>query len=255
MYAENEMAKHTLLYLGAHPDDETTLAPLLGKAVKDGHRVHIVTITSGQRGVRPHFGMEAGEALGEIRAEEFRASVRTLGATQAWLLGYQDGAIAALDPFWDIVGSVRRVVNEVKPDVIVTFGPDGLTGHLDHRTASEVATIVFQRRWLLECEPKKLYYYGFPESVFGGDANPINRKRDFLLVSDQFITTVVDCSDVAENSLRSLECHKSQWRPERMEQLKYVYRDLMRGRVYLRLALTTLPWPSKRERDIFEGLD
>jgi len=255
VYAVSEMAKHTLLFLGSHPDDETTLAPLLAKAVHDGHDVHIASITSGQKGVRPHYGVEAGEELGDIRAQEFRCSARALGVRQAWLLGYQDQAIAALDPFWEIIARVRRLVNDVQPDVIVTFGPDGITGHIDHRAASELATIVFQRRWQLECDPKKLYYFGFPESVFGGDANPLNRKRDFLLMSDHFITTIVDCSDVVDEAMKSLDCHKSQWRPDRVEQLKALYRDTMRGRVYLRLALTMLPWPARREHSIFEGLD
>ncbi len=249
------MAKRSLLMIGAHPDDETTLAPLLVKYARGGHDVHLVSITSGQKGVRPHYGLAAGDALGDIRAEELRCSARTLGVHEPWLLGFQDQGIAPLEAFWEAMGRIREVVNETRPDVIVTFGPDGITGHVDHRVASELATVVFQQRGLLNCDPKKLYYLAFPESIYGTDANPLARKRDFLLVSEPFVTTVVDCSDTVDAGLKSIDCHKSQFRPERMEQLKALYRSLMGGKVFLRLALTTLPWPREREHCVLAGLD
>ncbi len=249
------MPRRSLLFIGAHPDDETTLAPLLVKYAREGHDVHLVSITSGQKGVRPHWGLPAGDVLGDVRAEEFRCSAQVLGLREPWLLGFQDQGIAPLEAFWEVKDRVREIVNEVRPDVIVTFGPDGITGHVDHRAAGDVATVVFQQRGLLMSDPKKLYYFGFPESIFGGNANPLARKRDFLLMSDRFITTVVDCSETLDAGLKSLDCHKSQFRPERMEQLKALYRGLLGGRVYLRLALTTLPWPRERESCLLEGLE
>jgi LmbE family N-acetylglucosaminyl deacetylase len=249
------MPKRSLLFVGAHPDDETLLGPLFLKYSRAGHDVHLLSITAGQKGVRPHYGMAAGPGLGGVRAEEFRCSARLLGAREPILLGYEDQGIAALDVFWEIVGRLRDVVNHTRPDVILTWGPDGVTGHIDHRVAAELATTVFQERRLLRCDPKKLYYFGYPESILGANANPLDRKRDFLLLADRFITTVVDCTETAEDGLRALECHRTQWRPERVVQLKALYRDVLRSRAWLRLALTTLPWPRERESCLFEGLD
>ncbi|HWR51472.1 MAG TPA: PIG-L family deacetylase [Bryobacteraceae bacterium] len=246
--------RRTILLLGSHPDDETTAAPLLLKYTRAGHAVHIVSITGGQKGVRPHAGVPAGEALAEVRAQEFSCSARTLGAEKPFLLGYEDQGIAPLEVFWDAMHRVRAVVNEVRPDVILTWGPDGITGHVDHRVTSNLATVIFQERRLLTCDPKKLYFFAFPESVVGSNANPLARKHDFLLVNDCFITTVVDCSETLEEGLRSIDCHRSQFRPERMQELKAMYRELLGGKIYLRLALSTAGWPGERERCILDGL-
>lgn len=248
------MAKRTILLLGAHPDDETTVAPLLLKYARAGHTVHLVSITGGQKGVRPHAGVPAGEALAQVRAREFGCSARTLETEDPFLLGYEDQGIAPLEVFWDAMQRVRALVNEIRPDVILTWGPDGITGHVDHRVTSNLATVVFQERRLLTCDPKKLYFFVFPESAVGSNANPLFRKHDFLLVNDRFITTVVDCSETYEEGLRSIDCHPSQFTPNRMEELKAMYRGLMGGKVYLRLALSTAAWPRERERCILEGL-
>lgn len=244
----------SILVLGAHPDDETTVAPLVLKYTRAGHTVHLLSITGGDKGYRPHAGVPSGASLAAVRAGEFACSARTLGAEDPFLLGCEDQGIAPLEPFWAAMERTRQVVNEVRPDVILTWGPDGITGHVDHRVCSEIATVVFQERRLLACDPKKLYYVAFPESALGAGPNPLARKHDFLLVDDRFITTVVDCRETLEEGLRAIDCHASQFRPERMEELKGMYRRLLGGNAYLRLALSTLPWPREREHCIFEGL-
>ncbi len=239
----------------SHPDDETTIGPLLVKYARQGHDVRLISITSGQQGIRPHAGIPAGAALGDIRAEELRCSARALGIAEPYLLGYEDQGIAPLGAFWEITERVREIVNRVRPDVMLSWGPDGITGHTDHRVAAEIATVVFQERRLLTCNPRKLYFCALPESVFAANPNPLNRKRPFLLVDDRFITTEIDCTETLEAGLRAIHCHRTQWRPERMEQLKAFYGGLLGGKTYLRLALTTAGWPRERERCLFEGLD
>jgi LmbE family N-acetylglucosaminyl deacetylase len=74
-----------------------------------------------------------------VRERELRASLAALGVTEHHLLGIVDGTCAA-QPYAATVRRLARVIATVEPDTIVTFGPDGLTGHEDHQTVSAWAT-------------------------------------------------------------------------------------------------------------------
>jgi LmbE family N-acetylglucosaminyl deacetylase len=129
----------TLLGIWAHPDDEAFLsAGLMATARDAGQRVVCVTATSGEHGTAdptrwpPH-------RLGRVRTRELQASLASLDVTEHHLLGYVDGTCAR-QPFDDAVERISRIIDDVRPDTIVTFGPDGLTGHEDHQAVSAWAT-------------------------------------------------------------------------------------------------------------------
>jgi LmbE family N-acetylglucosaminyl deacetylase len=150
---------------------------------------------------------------------------------------------------------IRKIVDHTIPDVKLSFGPDGMTGHRDHRAAGEIATVVFQQQALLHHKPRKLYYLLLPESLFLENPDPLNRRRALWTVSDTFLTTEVDCRDYLEQGFRAFECHKTQWAPKRVGELKEYYRNVLGGRAYLRLALSLVPFPRARESSVFDGLD
>ena len=82
--------------------------------------------------------MAAGTAGPGARARA-RASLAALGVTEHHLLGITDGTCAA-QPHDAVVRHLARIIDAVAPDTIVTFGPDGMTGHEDHQTVSAWAT-------------------------------------------------------------------------------------------------------------------
>jgi LmbE family N-acetylglucosaminyl deacetylase len=235
---------HSILAVFAHPDDETSVGPMLARYACEGHAVYLASVTSGQKGVRPDFGMAAGEELGAVREEELRCACRQLGIHEPFLLGFQDQGIAA-----------PAVIEQTRGEVVVTFGPDGITGHVDHSAAGNIATLVFQQQGLLRHAPRKLYYVALPESRLAEMPDGLGRNRAFYPVSDAFITTQVDCREHAEAGLRAMECHKSQWSPERVVQMKEMYRRVFGGQAFLRLALHSTPPPDGRETCILKGLD
>jgi LmbE family N-acetylglucosaminyl deacetylase len=103
-----------------------------------GHRVVCVTATLGEHGTDdpahwPPWRMAA------TRRHEARASLAALGVTEHRELGITDGTCAA-QPHDAVVERLAHIVDDVAPDTIVTFGPDGLTGHEDHQTVSAWAT-------------------------------------------------------------------------------------------------------------------
>jgi LmbE family N-acetylglucosaminyl deacetylase len=221
----------------------------------EGHDVYLVSITSGQKGFRPHFNMPMGDALGAVREEELRASARALGIHEPYLLGFEDQGISTHAVAEEVAARLREIIEVTRPDVVLTWGPDGITGHPDHRMASNITTVVFQQQSRLEHKPRKLYYVVFPESRFASDPDPLNRRRLFLTVSDDFVTTEIDCRAHLEPALAAIRCHKSQWRPERMEQVHGMYARVFDGRVFLRLALSRVAPPAARETSIWEGLE
>jgi LmbE family N-acetylglucosaminyl deacetylase len=237
--------KHSLLAVFAHPDDETSVGPLLARCAAEGHDVYLVSITSGQKGFRPHFNVPAGDELGAVRESELRCAAQALGIHEPYLFGFQDQGISTHAAAEEVAARLREIIGQTRPDVLLTWGPDGITGHPDHRMASNIATVVFQQQGRLEHKPRKLYYVVFPES------RPI-RERPFLTVSDEFVTTEIDCRAHLAPALAAIQCHKSQWLPERITQVHEVYARVFDGRVFLRLALSRVPPPpAGREHSIW----
>lgn len=128
-----------LLGVWPHPDDEAYLsAGLMGRVTDAGGHVTVLTATRGEAGTadprlsgRPSFAAR--------REAELRASLGELGVGDVRFLGYPDGGCAGVAD-QVAVPAIARVLGEVQPDLVVTFGPDGVTGHPDHRTVSRWTT-------------------------------------------------------------------------------------------------------------------
>jgi LmbE family N-acetylglucosaminyl deacetylase len=135
----------TVLGVWAHPDDETYLsAGIMAMAVDAGSRVVCVTATRGEIGT-PDPERWPPTELARIREAELAAALATLGVDEHRWLDYPDGGCAAVDPE-EAVGRVLEIVDEVRPDTVLTFGPDGMTGHPDHKTVCAWTTEAM-RRW------------------------------------------------------------------------------------------------------------
>ena len=129
----------TVLGIWAHPDDEAFLSAGLMAAARDaGQRVVCVTATLGEHGTDDP-GSWPPNRMARVRERELHASLAALGVSEHHLLGLTDGTCAAA-PHHVIVEHLAHIVDVVAPDTIVTFGPDGMTGHEDHQTVSAWAT-------------------------------------------------------------------------------------------------------------------
>ena len=121
----------TILGVWAHPDDESFLAAgIMAAAIQNGQRVVCVTATRGEAGVRDEKRWPVAE-LGEIRSAELEAALKELGVQEHYWLGYHDGHCSTTmeEP---ALARLKSLVAECKPTTILTFGPEGLTGHPDH---------------------------------------------------------------------------------------------------------------------------
>jgi LmbE family N-acetylglucosaminyl deacetylase len=133
----------TILGIWAHPDDETYLsAGLMARTVHEGSRVYCVTATRGEGG---SFDEERwpSATMGLVREAELLRSFEVLGVTEHEFLDLPD--IDMDTPLPEAgAGRVHELMKEVRPDTVLTFGPDGMTGHVAHMSASRWATDAFR---------------------------------------------------------------------------------------------------------------
>ena len=120
----------TILSVWAHPDDETfTSGGLLHIAVNNGQKVICLTATKGEDGVQD--SKWQGQDMGKIREQEMYKAAEVLGIHSHHWLGYRDGLCESADK-QEAALKISKLINMYKPDTILTFGKDGITGHSDH---------------------------------------------------------------------------------------------------------------------------
>ncbi len=141
-YAAFAMA--TLVCFHAHPDDEAIgTGGTIVKAVRDGHRVVLVTATRGEHGEVAEGFLDAGETLGERREKEMEAAAKVLGLARHEFLGYHDSGMMGTpendDPesFWqaDVEEAATRlavILRDEQADVVTMYDENGIYGHPDH---------------------------------------------------------------------------------------------------------------------------
>jgi LmbE family N-acetylglucosaminyl deacetylase/predicted transcriptional regulator len=131
----------SILVVGAHPDDEIFIAGgLMAQAVQNGQRVACVTATRGEGGVQDEQRWPRAK-LPVIRTQELERSLEIEGVTEHTWLDYRDGECDNAD-FAKACEDLGQVVRAFRPDTIVTFGPDGYTGHPDHQAVSRWTSAV-----------------------------------------------------------------------------------------------------------------
>jgi LmbE family N-acetylglucosaminyl deacetylase len=151
----------TILGVVAHPDDETFICGgLLASAVKNGQQVICITATKGEEGVQDESRWPKAE-LGNIREKELRDALKILGISKHHWLGYRDGTCDQV-PDDEAVNKISQYIKEYKPDTIITFAPDGLTGHPDHQSVCRWSKLAVKN----SPKPIQIYFGVCPKSQY-----------------------------------------------------------------------------------------
>ena len=121
-----------ILAVFAHPDDESfCTGGTLARYAADGAEIMVVSATRGDAGQIRDARAATRRTLGHVREHEFRSACVQLGIQHAVCLDYGDGTLRDIEP--DVLARrITRIVREFRPDVVITFGPDGGYGHPDH---------------------------------------------------------------------------------------------------------------------------
>ena len=269
-----------LLAVLAHPDDESLgVGGTLAKYASEGVEVNLLTATRGDkgryRGIRPGDNGHPGAAeLGRIRETELRAAAAMLGVQEVSLLDYGDQELDQANPR-QAIGVIAKHIRRIRPDVIVTFSPDGAYGHPDHIAISQFTTAAivtaaeatFAGEGAERQQPhtvSKLYYIAWPESAWKayqgifGDLGALvdGVKRRATALPDWVITTELDAKSEWSRVWKAIGCHESQINGnERMMRLSPAEHELLWGRQFFYRAFSTVNGGRKKESDLFEGIE
>jgi N-acetylglucosamine malate deacetylase 2 len=157
-----------------------------------------------------------------------RCACAALGIEPPRLLDYRDGHLGETDPE-QLTAQILQVENEVRPQVMLTFGPDGLSGHPDHIAIGMCAAEAFRSAEQIAA----LYTVAVPRSV----TEQLN-IRQVRAVPDADIALSVDVSPVWETKLAAIRCHATQLNTSPMMYAPVAFLRLFFGTEYFgRLAV------------------
>jgi LmbE family N-acetylglucosaminyl deacetylase/uncharacterized OsmC-like protein len=171
----------SVLAVCAHPDDESFgLGAVLDAFTRAGARVSVLSLTQGEAGRAT--GTTAGD-LGEIRAAELRSAAETLGLERVDALGYPDGASASV-PLQELASSVARAAADAAAELLLVFDEGGITGHPDHRRATQAAVVAARDAglpvlaWALPREAAETLNGEFGAAFVGRDPRRLDVELD-----------------------------------------------------------------------------
>jgi len=198
----------TMLSVWAHPDDEAFGPSGLVRLLHDqGVRNVIVTATRGEAGELGDPPCATRETLADVRTAELHASCGIMGVDRLELWGFPDGGLSSVDTN-ELRDRILAVLNEEKPLVVLTFGPDGVYGHPDHVAIHIAATQAFAQYLALHSheEPPRLYY----TTIGSNPVIDLDSAADNDAPPPLPATTHIDVSDYAEIKRQALQAHASQ---------------------------------------------
>jgi LmbE family N-acetylglucosaminyl deacetylase len=261
-----------LLAVLAHPDDESLgLGGSLARYAREGVETHLVTATRGERG---RFGdaseRPAPEVVGRAREAELRAAAAVLGLRSVDFMGYVDGDLDRADPP-EAVGRIAERIRALRPQVVVTFGPDGGYGHPDHVAISQFTTAALLRAGdpsdpassLPPHRVSKLYYMEWPagkwevyQATFKQLRSVVDGvERPAVPWPEWMITTVVDTGEDWPTVWKAIQCHRTQLAVyARLKDLPEDRHRILWGSQEFYRALSLVNGGRRRETDLFEGL-
>jgi LmbE family N-acetylglucosaminyl deacetylase len=238
-------APKKLLAIFAHPDDEQSIGPLLVKSVEQGVEVTLVIATDGRLGVNEYTDYKAGDGLAAIRKSEMKCASEVLGVNLIHL-NYHDQLKAAegfdghIPHVQSLLLELKEIVNSLQPDVIITWGPDGVTTHMDHRLVGASVTQVFvSQKWE---KPMDLFYFGVPSEMLSSEKARTLRGQD-----RSYLNTTIDFTRAQyDTAYQALLCHKSQYPAELVEKIKQE-----RAQMGMKLYLRQFAVPKEQRKSIF----
>lgn len=229
---------HTLLVVIAHPDDETICSGLMAMAVARGWRVTVACATRGEAGEISDPALATPQTLGQVREAELRCACGRLGVDDVRLLGYCDSGMAGTQIIdlptsfhraapETVIDQIAALLTELRPNIVITFEPNGIYGHPDHIAISRYTTAAFDRIAAAngqENASPRLLYAGVPFSWLAETAARLQAAG--LVVAElegldqgqddafaQTITHRLEVGGFVQAKAASLACHRTQLKP------------------------------------------
>ncbi|NUO63511.1 MAG: PIG-L family deacetylase [Gemmatimonadaceae bacterium] len=229
-------SKQPILAVFAHPDDERVIGPLLSRLAREGRETHLVIATDGSQGVRDFAHIAAGAPLAAARAKEAQCAADRLGVRKLHMLGLPDGGLASFDTLGMLRSALAAIVDSLKPAAIITFGPEGGTGHPDHRLVGDVVTQVIQGD--ARYAKVDLLYASLPTERLK-TAPPAEPTVNGMAASLLTVRVPFEERDLVAGR-EEFACHRTQYAPAEMDAVNRYLAHAWNGTVWLRPWMGTL---------------
>ena len=265
----------------AHPDDEAFgTGGTLARYANEGHRVVLVCATRGEAGEIAAESLATPETLGQVREEELRCAAAKIGVSELIFLNYRDSGMVGTSenedpaafinaPAEEVVPEIVRIIREFRPEIVITFEPNGGYGHPDHIAIHQHTVAAFHRaggpRYMPELapvwQPQRLFYTAIPSSFFlevrdkmralGMDTSDLDRfEESSEQWPDEQVHAVIDVSEWIDAKWEALYCHRTQFGPNNLfRRLPEGTMKQMMGKEHYALA-----WPEPEEGLVLSGL-
>lgn len=171
---------------------------------RHGIQVQIITATRGEAGSCGEPPLCRVEELGGIREQELRCACAALGIVPPIFLDYFDGKLAEVNEK-KAVARIIREIQKLKPQVLLTWPSDGLSGHPDHVIISRWTKQAYEAVSMATDTPIALYHLALPQSV----AKALNLTH-LHSIPDKEISLTVDVAEVWEQRMAAIRCHRTQ---------------------------------------------
>ena len=238
--AAQTQARRPIVAVFAHPDDERVVGPLLSRLAREGRETHLVIATDGSKGVTDFARIPAGAELAAARTKEATCAANRLGVRQLHIIGLPDGGLASFEVLGKLRPALVAIIDSLRPAAIITFGPEGGTGHPDHRLVGDVVTQIVQgdARYL----DLDLLYASLPTERLrtAPPAQPtVNGMAEALLT----VRVPFEERDLTAGR-EEFACHRSQYTPAQMDAVNRYLAHAWNGTVWLRPWTGTLHDPN-----------
>ncbi|USG63545.1 PIG-L family deacetylase [Brevibacillus ruminantium] len=246
------MNKKRILFIFAHPDDETfTSGVTIRKyANQPDVSIHLLCATRGEAGKPGEPPICTKEELPAVRENELRVAASILGITTVDFLEYQDKHLSDV-PIEELAEKIRQSIQQYQPQIVITFAPHGISGHPDHQAISAATAYAVKH----DSEPlsvQKLYYVTHAaKQGFGNIAPPFTDPLES-------ITTIISAPEYVSEVAQALAAHRTQHLS-----VSRVFPGVLEGdTAYVRsvnhfiLAYSAagLPSSTEKEADLFSGI-
>lgn len=205
----------TIIGIFAHPDDENMTGGVLAKLAREGNKVYVIIATDGKYGTRVT-KIPEGDSLGTIRQQESVCACKILGIQPPIFLSLdrldtKNGVRPYLDNHKRLLAELKNYIDSLKPNMLITFGPDGEYGHSEHIVVGAAVTELLLKEGWVEKYP--LYFLAWSKAQ-------VTDNDDLGFVADKYLDVEISYSEEDEKkSLEAEKCYVTQKTDEEIKEL------------------------------------
>ncbi|MCM3620821.1 PIG-L family deacetylase [Brevibacillus borstelensis] len=198
------MKEKRILFVFAHPDDETFTSgvTICKYAAQPDVSIHLLCATRGEAGKPGDPPICTMEELPAEREAELRKAASILGISRVEFMGYRDKELSNIPPA-ELAQKINESIERIKPQVVITFAPHGISGHPDHQAISAATTSAVQALPAGSVTQKLYYVTHAADQNFGIASPPYTDPIDS-------ITTIISAPAYVPQVAQALAAHRTQ---------------------------------------------